>query len=264
MPTIAFGSEEVVTSSAAATVMPRVANAVRLSLSVTSTVKLNVPVVVGVPEITPVLVESERPPGKLPELRFHVYGEVPPVAVSVAEYGTFTVPPDKLVVEIFSAGLMMMLNAAVAVCGELSVSVTRTVKLYVPTLVGAPEITPVPAVNDKPGGKLPELMLQVYGVTPPVAARVVEYVVPSVPLGKLVVVIFNVSVLTVMLRLAVAVCAGFSASLTSTVKLDVPVVVGVPEITPVLAASDSPAGKLPTAMLHVYGVIPPLAARVAE
>ena len=36
------------------------------------------------------------------------------------------------------------------------------------------------------------------------------------------------------------------ASVTCTVKLLVPLAVGVPEITPVLGASDSPAGKVPT------------------
>jgi len=36
-----------------------------------------------------------------------------------------------------------------------------------------------------------------------------------------------------------------SASVTLTVKLLVPVAVGVPEITPVLAVSDKPAGNEP-------------------
>jgi hypothetical protein len=38
------------------------------------------------------------------------------------------------------------------------------------------------------------------------------------------------------------------ASVTCTVKLLVPLPVGVPEITPVLAASDSPAGSAPEVM----------------
>jgi hypothetical protein len=57
--------------------------------------------------------------------------------------------------------------------------------------------------------------------------------------------------LTTMLRLAVAVSGVLSESLTPTVKLAVPAAVGVPEITPVLAFSVSPAGKLPVLMLHV-------------
>ena len=47
-------------------------------------------------------------------------------------------------------------------------------------------------------------------------------------------------------------------SLTCTVKLLVPVPVGVPEITPVLAFSDKPVGKEPEVIDHVYGVVPPL------
>ena len=46
-----------------------------------------------------------------------------------------------------------------------------------------------------------------------------------------------------------------------TVKFDVPAVVGLPEITPVVALSDKPAGRLPAEMLHVMGVVP-VAARV--
>ena len=52
------------------------------------------------------------------------------------------------------------------------------------------------------------------------------------------------------------------ASVTRTVKLLVPVPVGVPEITPVLDASASPAGRVPDAMDQVYGGVPPVAASV--
>lgn len=40
-----------------------------------------------------------------------------------------------------------------------------------------------------------------------------------------------------------------------TVKLNVPVTVGVPEITPAVE-SDNPSGKLPVLMLHVIGMVP--------
>jgi hypothetical protein len=36
-----------------------------------------------------------------------------------------------------------------------------------------------------------------------------------------------------------------TASVTVTVKFDVPVAVGVPEMTPIAAMSDSPAGRAP-------------------
>lgn len=51
-------------------------------------------------------------------------------------------------------------------------------------------------------------------------------------------------------------------SLTVAVKLAAPVAVGVPEITPELAASVSPAGRLPDEMDHVYAGVPPFAPSV--
>jgi hypothetical protein len=47
------------------------------------------------------------------------------------------------------------------------------------------------------------------------------------------------------------VCAGLPLSVTVAVKLDVPVAVGVPEITPVVAARVNPAGRAPEVMLQV-------------
>jgi len=55
------------------------------------------------------------------------------------------------------------------------------------------------------------------------------------------------------------VCAGLPASVTVTVKFEVPVAVGLPEIRPEAAFSVSPAGRLPEVTDHVYGVVPPLA-----
>jgi hypothetical protein len=79
---------------------------------------------------------------------------------------------------------------------------------------------------------------------------VVVYAVLTVPVGKLVVMISSVDAeLIVMLKFAVAV--SLSESVTFTVNDDVSAVVGVPEITPVLAASVNPAGRLPLLMLHV-------------
>jgi hypothetical protein len=52
-------------------------------------------------------------------------------------------------------------------------SVTFTVKVEEPAVVGVPEIVP-PVERVKPAGKVPELILQEYGVVPPVAASVVE------------------------------------------------------------------------------------------
>jgi hypothetical protein len=105
------------------------------------------------------------------------------------------------------------------------------------------------AASDNPTGKLPALTLHVYGFVPFTAASVDEYAEPTSPFGKLVVVIRTVpDAFTTMLRLAVAV--RLALSVTITVKLDVPATVGVPEITPVAPASDSPVGKLPELKLH--------------
>jgi len=58
--------------------------------------------------------------------------------------------------------------------------------------------------------------------------------------------------------------AGTSESVTCTVKLDVPTAFGVPLITPVDVFSDNPAGKLPTEIAQLYGVVPPVAVNVCE
>jgi hypothetical protein len=68
----------------------------------------------------------------------------------------------------------------------------------------------------------------------------------------------------VMLRPAVAFSGVPSESMTWTTKLAVPGSVGVPEIVPVLASRDNPAGRLPEARIHVYGATPPVAANTVE
>jgi hypothetical protein len=69
--------------------------------SVTVTVKAYVPAVVGVPEISP-LVLKNRPAGKLPPVTKNWYGAVPPKAVKVALYAVETVPDGRLAGEIIS------------------------------------------------------------------------------------------------------------------------------------------------------------------
>jgi len=68
---------------------------------------------------------------------------------------------------------------------------------------------------------------------------------------------------TAILNVCVAVCAvGVVESVTCTAKLKVPVV-GVPEIMPVEAFKLRPGGKEEEVIDHVYGVVPPAAARLA-
>lgn len=73
-------------------------------------------------------------------------------------------PSGREVVETDSPGWMVMLSAFVAVSGVGVVeSVASTVKFEIPAVVGVPEITPVLLASDRPGGKLPALMLQLTG-----------------------------------------------------------------------------------------------------
>ncbi len=87
-----------------------------------------------------------------------------------------------------NVGAMAMLRLAVAVAAVPCESVTVAAKLEGPALVGLPEITPVLALRVNPAGRLPELMLQVYGASPPAAASVCEYAVLTLPPGRVAVV----------------------------------------------------------------------------
>ena len=62
-------------------------------------------------------------------------------------------------------------------------SATWTVKLPIPFAVGVPEILP-PASIKRPGGRVPEARVQVYGTIPPVAAAEAVYGVPIEPFGN--------------------------------------------------------------------------------
>ena len=68
---------------------------------------------------------------------------------------------------------------------------------------------------------------------------------------------------TVILNGPEALCAGVPESVTLTVKLDVPALVGVPVIWP-LEESVRPAGRLPAATLQLYGAVPPIALSAVE
>ena len=50
-------------------------------------------------------------------------------------------------------------------------SASSTVKFAVPELVGVPEIIPELALSERPSGKEPLTIDQLYGVVPPVALR---------------------------------------------------------------------------------------------
>jgi hypothetical protein len=124
--------------------------------SVTVNVSAAVPAADGVPLIAPVEVLNVKPNGSVP-VNCQVRAPVPPVAVSVCEYGTATIPSLSAVVVIFSGGIWdTIVTIAVAVCGGAPESVTLNVTGAVPTPVGVPLTTPVAASNVKPAGSVPE------------------------------------------------------------------------------------------------------------
>ncbi len=66
-------------------------------VSVTSTTKVEVPVVFGLPEIAPVVLFKVSPVGRVPKpfSTDQVYGALPPLAVSLALYGCLRVAGGK-------------------------------------------------------------------------------------------------------------------------------------------------------------------------
>lgn len=85
---------------------------------------------------------------------------------------------------------MLMLSCCVADCGVGAESMTFTVKVFEPALVGVPEITPVLGSSVRPAGRLvPGITLQERGAVPPVDCKVALYTLVTLPPGKVVVVI---------------------------------------------------------------------------
>jgi len=148
---------------------------------------------------------------------------------------------------------MTMLSALVTFPAEF---VALTVKLYVLAAVGVPVIAPVAEFKLKPVGNVPLATAHVIGVVP-VALSVWLYALFTVPSGSVAVVIVGGAAITILRELV-----PFPAELVAlTEKVNAPIVVGVPDITPVEAFRLKPAGKARAEMSHVIGVVP-VAARV--
>ena len=145
-----------------------------------------------------------------------------------------------------------------AVADAAMLSVTLTVKLEEPAVVGVPEI--VPAARLSPAGSDPLATDHVYGGDPPLSVRPCEYAAPSVPAVNAEVVMLNIGALTASDRAALMETEVLSVTLT--VNVAVPVVVGLPDIVP--AARLRPAGSDPLATDHVYGGLPPVALSTCE
>jgi hypothetical protein len=86
--------------------------------------------------------------------------------------------------------------------------------------------------------------------------------VPLVPEGSDVVVIERAVGATTSDSVTALLCAGLDESATVKVKLAVPLAVGLPEIIPVDAARLSPDGSVPEVIVHLYGLVPPVALSV--
>src|SRR5207253_880255 len=135
------------------------------ALSVTRTVKLLDPAVPGVPDMVPPAARL-NPAGSVPLATVHVYGGVPPEAVSACEYATPTVPAGSDDVVIPKGGALMVSDSAFVVLPP-PLSVNPAVKAAVPGVEGVPLITPVDAARLNPCGNVPTDIVQVTGETAP-------------------------------------------------------------------------------------------------
>ena len=160
-------------------------------------------------------------------------------------------------VVITGATLIITVYACIAVPPTLSLSMI--VKVYVPAVVGVPEMMPVTGASERPTGNVPTDTDQVNGDVPPVIPRVWLYDSPTSLFGSVRVVITKAGLMVIINGL---VAVAPILSVTMIVKLKVPAVVGVPAIAPVDGVRVSPAGSKPVESDQVYGTAPPIAVRV--
>ena len=141
-------------------------------MSLTFAVKLDVPLVVGVPDTTPVVAARVNPAGRLPDVTDHVYAGVPPLACRAWEYAVPVVPGAKAE-EVMVRGFdeIWIEVEAEAVCVGLPESVTLTAKLneLLDSVVdpdtrllaaGVPEMMPIDGERESPAGNCPDEMDQ--------------------------------------------------------------------------------------------------------
>jgi hypothetical protein len=169
MPTVPSGSVLVKTSAAGA--MTIVSTWLTFCAgdpaSVTFTVTIELPAVVGVPLTTHAA--SERPAGNAPVIE-QLYGEDPPLAVIVAPYATPTMPFGSVFVRFKALGAITIVSLALMLCAGVLESVTFTVTVELPAVVGVP-LTEQP-VRLRPAGSVPAVIEQAYGEVPPAASIV--------------------------------------------------------------------------------------------
>ena len=105
-------------------------------------------------------------------------------------------------VTVGEAGTAVIVRMRVTNCILFAESVTLNVSDELATdCLGVPVMAPVEAFRDKPAGRVPLVMDQVYGVVPPVAASAALYTTPTSPLGSEFVVMRRAGAVTVMITL---------------------------------------------------------------
>ena len=219
------------------------------------------PAVVGVPLTVQPAGVSVSPRGSVPPVRVQVYGPVPPSTRIVAKYGVPTVPFSSVLNLRCRPALMVRDTGPLVLSAGFELSVTLTVRLVVPATVGVPLTVQLFGASVRPAGRVvPPVMVQVYGPVPPVTPKGWLYGVPVEPFGR---VGANVNpppppFVMVMLRGPLVVSCGFEESVTFTLKLEMPAVVGVPLTVQPAGVSVNPAGSDPVVMVQVYGVVPPV------
>ena len=124
----------------------------QLYVSAAVTVKENVSATVGVPLSTPDA-ESVRPSGNVPDVTENVYGDVPPLAVTILLYGVQTIPSASVLGATITGGHDIVIAYDMLPVQPFA-SVAVMVKELDPSAVGVPAKVP-PEESVKPVGKLP-------------------------------------------------------------------------------------------------------------
>src|ERR1035437_1403806 len=187
------------------------------------------------------------PGGRAPNST-NVYGVMPPVATNWMLNGA---PAIALL-----RAPVVRVNLAGETAREKSresntplISTACTVNLDVPKAVGVPLREPL-GFRVRPAGRVPPMSVNVYGVAPPVAAKLSAYGVPTPPAGRIgKVVICTLAGGLETVRTNCEAVWLFRESLTLTEMMELAAVVAVPEKPPVLLSNKIPGGKLDAAQV---------------
>ncbi len=218
-------------------------------MSTTATVKDEFPLAVGVPEMIPARLRVS-PGESCPELIDQVYGAVPPTACSVSEKNVpWAAVAAGVVAMLICIGDISIVTTVDWVRAGISLSLTATVKLAMPVVIGVPERIPVDEPSESPAGKLPEESCHTYPGVPPTTLRAFENATPSAAKSVVVAAMLNDAGATRILKDETFWFVPESRSVKP--MMETPLAVGVPEITPVDEARDMPEGSEPDVTAQV-------------